>query len=124
MIQPLAGIDIIEIDRIRESISRWGDSFLNRIYTVSELEAYRGKPESLAVRFAAKEAAMKALSTPGKTVSWLEIEILNGQDGKPVMRLYGQALRQQQDLGLSGMSVTLSHSRDNAIALVIGIREV
>lgn len=121
--QSYIGIDIIEISRVREVISRWGDRFLRRIYTAAELEYYRDRVESLAVRFAGKEAAIKALSSPGKTVIWQEIEILSGSDGKPCINLFGLAREQALSLGLSGLKITLSHSRDNAIALVIGIRE-
>jgi holo-[acyl-carrier protein] synthase len=74
----------------------------------------------LAVRFAAKEAVMKALGTGIKGVGWREIEILNNDDGKPFVILHGQAERKAQELGLSDLSVSLSHSRDLAIAAVIG----
>ena len=123
MQQSYVGIDIIEINRIREAISRWGEHFLRRVYSDSELELYRSKAESLAARFAAKEAAIKALSAPGITISWQEIEILSDTDGKPVVNLYGQAKEQARKLGLYGLEISLSHSRENAIALVIGTRE-
>jgi holo-[acyl-carrier protein] synthase len=123
MRQAHIGIDIIEINRIREAISRWGEHFLRRVYTNSELELYRSKAESLAARFAAKEAAIKALSAPGITISWQEVEILSDADGKPVVNLYGQAKEHAWELGLRGLEISLSHSRENAIALVIGIRE-
>ena len=117
------GIDIIEIKRVREAISRWGGRFLQRIFTESELSLYQDKIESLATRFAGKEAVIKALSRSGRVFTWREIEILAEADGKPVVRLHGQALTQARDLGLSGVEISLSHSRENAIALVIGIRE-
>jgi holo-[acyl-carrier protein] synthase len=118
-----SGIDIVEISRIREAVARWGERFLQRVYTGPELEAYRDKLESLAVRFAGKEAAMKALGSGVGTVSWREIEILSGPQGKPEVRLYGRALEISRTQGLSGLEISLSHSRDNAIALVIGVRE-
>jgi holo-[acyl-carrier protein] synthase len=121
--QSYIGIDIIEISRVREVISRWGDRFMRRIYTAAELELYRCRVESLAVRFAGKEAAIKALSSPVNIVTWQEIEILSGSDGKPFVNLFGLAREQALNLGLRGLEITLSHSRDNAIALVIGIRE-
>lgn len=117
------GIDIIEISRIRQAIQRWNEHFLNRIYTDAELALYRTKIESLAARFAAKEAAMKALSALENSISWREVEIISDSKGKPLMRLYGRALEQMQNLGLQGLEVSLSHSRENAIALVIGLRE-
>ncbi len=123
MSQPVIGIDIVEISRIKEAISRWGDRFLGRIYTSAELDLYRNKMESLAVRFAGKEAAIKALSTPESLMIWRDIEILNEPNGKPVVRLYRQAQARARELGLSGLEISLSHSRDNAVALVIGIRQ-
>ena len=116
------GIDIIEISRIRAAKTRWGDRFLNRIYTRAEIELYREKPESLAARFAAKEAAMKALNIVEPGV-WREVEILTGMNGQPRVCLYGQAEKQAQKLGLAGLEVSLSHSRENAIAMVMGIKK-
>ncbi|MDD5701665.1 MAG: holo-ACP synthase [Dehalococcoidales bacterium] len=118
------GVDIIEISRIRSAVERWGDKFLNRIYTVPELERYRGKTESLAARFAGKEAAMKALNLTGLGVSWREVEILSTPGGKPTIRLYGRMLEKANSLGLGGLEITISHSRENAIALVFGVKEV
>jgi holo-[acyl-carrier protein] synthase len=117
------GIDIIEIDRIRRATSRWEDHFLQRIYTDAELLLCRNKTESLAGRFAGKEAAMKALNISGWGVSWREIEIVSEADGKPVINLYGRAKARARRMGLSGLDISLSHSRDNAIAMVIGVRE-
>jgi holo-[acyl-carrier protein] synthase len=117
------GIDIIEIERIKEAISRWGPKFLERIYTSRELELYSDKVERLAARFAGKEAVMKALSALETSISWREVEILSGSGGRPLVNLYGQAKKQMEELGLSSIEISLSHSRDNAVALVIGLRE-
>jgi holo-[acyl-carrier protein] synthase len=117
------GVDIIEISRIRRAIQRWQDHFLERIYTVEELKLYRHKIESLAARFAGKEAAMKALSALENDISWQDVEILSDSKGKPVLHLYGRALERLRQLGLNSLEITLSHSRENAIALVIGLRE-
>ena len=117
------GVDIIEISRIRQAIQRWNEHFLDRIYTAAELELYRNKIESLAARFAGKEAGMKALNALENNISWREIEILSDLQGKPVVHLYGRAQEQMDALGLSGLEISLSHSRENAIALVIGLRE-
>jgi holo-[acyl-carrier protein] synthase len=121
--QSYIGIDIIEIERIKAAIARWDHRFLRRVFTDSELELCQGRAESLAARFAGKEATIKALSSPGKTVVWREVEILSGPDGKPRVNLYGLAADQARRLGLIGLEVSLSHSRKNAIALVIGMRE-
>ncbi len=117
------GVDIIEIGRIQQAIERWGDRFLRRIYTDAELNLCRGKPESLAVRFAGKEAAVKALGTGMRGISWKDIEILAEPSGKPLVNLYGQAQEQANDLGLKGLSISLSHSREYAIAFVVGEKE-
>jgi holo-[acyl-carrier protein] synthase len=117
---PQVGIDIIEISRIKMAISRWGDRFLQRVYTPQELALYRGKVESLAARFAGKEAAIKALSIPGTIIAWRDVEILSESNGKPVVHLYSQALKQARKLGLEGVGISLSHSREYAVAVVIG----
>jgi holo-[acyl-carrier protein] synthase len=123
MKQTQIGIDIIEISRIRNAISRWGERFLSRIFTDAELALCLDRTESLAARFAGKEAVMKALNGPLTATTWKEIEILSGPGGEPVVRLYGQALLKAAQLGLSGFSISLSHSRENAVALVFGCRE-
>ena len=114
------GVDIIEIARIEKAIAHWGESFLHRVYTEPELKLYHKKPSSLAARFAGKEAVMKALGTPNKGVGWTEIEILSDSSGKPLVRLYGKAQKQANSLGLDRLSISLSHSREYAIALVGG----
>ncbi|MFC1931387.1 holo-ACP synthase [Chloroflexota bacterium] len=117
------GIDIIEIARIKKAITRWGETFLHRIYTDSELELYREKPSSLAARFACKEAVMKLLGTGRKGVSWREIETLSHSSGKPAVNLYGKAQSKADQLGLKEIAVSLSHSKEHAIASVVGISE-
>jgi holo-[acyl-carrier protein] synthase len=121
--QAQIGIDIIEIERIEETISRWGERFLKRIYTQNEIELCGGKVSSLAARFAGKEAVMKALNSGQDNIIWREIEILNEPGGKPKVLLSGTALQLLVSLGLKDLEISLSHSRGNAVALVIGIRE-
>jgi holo-[acyl-carrier protein] synthase len=113
------GIDIIEIARLEKAITRRGEAFLRRVYTQSELSLYRKKLPSLAARFAAKEAVIKALGKP-TPASLREIEILSDPNGKPLLNLYGKAQSQAQGLGLDKFAITLSHSREYAIALVAG----
>ncbi len=120
MKHPQVGIDIIEIGRIQEAISHWGERFLQRVYTETELALYRGKVESLAARFAGKESAIKALSMPGIVIAWRDVEILSESNGKPVVHLHGQALKQARKLGLVGLGISLSHSREYAVAMVVG----
>ena len=114
------GVDIIEISRIEKTLERWGQRFLRRIYTEAEISLTRSKPSSLASRFAAKEAVMKTLGTGVNGVSWREIEILSDDRGKPLVCLYGKARDRAEELGLSGLAVSLSDSREYAVAFVIG----
>ena len=112
------GIDIIEIYRIEKAITRWGESFLHRVYTEPELKLYNEKPSSLAARFAGKEAVVKALGTQSKGVGWKDIEILSDFNGKPLVQLYGNAKNQAGNLGLNNLAISLSHSKEYAIACV------
>jgi len=115
---PHIGIDIIEIDRIEKAIARWGESFLHRVYTTPEIKLYQKKPSSLAARFAGKEAVIKALGTQAKGINWKEIEILSDPSGKPFVHLYGRAQNQADNLGLDNLAISLSHSKEYAIACV------
>ncbi len=114
------GIDIIEIARIEKAVARWGEGFLHRIYTEPELKLSHKKSSSLAARFAGKEAVMKALGTGTKGISWREIEILSEPSGKPLVHLYGKAQNQADSLGLDKLTISLSHSKEYAISLVVG----
>ncbi len=117
------GIDIIEIARIQSAIDRWGENFLRRVYTETELRLYHKRPLSLAARFAGKEAVMKALGTGAKGISWREIEILTDPNGQPVVQLYGKAQIKADRMGLTNLAISLSDSREYAIASVIGETE-
>ena len=114
------GVDIIEIARLEKAIARWGEGFLRRVYTDPELKLYRKKLSSLAARFAAKEAVIKALGKPTRGVSLREIEILSDPGGRPVVNLYGKAQNQAHDLGLDKLAISLSHFKEYAIAMVSG----
>jgi holo-[acyl-carrier protein] synthase len=116
-----AGIDLVEIDRIQAAVERFEGRFLKRVFTPRELSEAGGRPASLAVRFACKEAVSKALRTGIGVIRWHEIEILDGAQGEPVLRLHGAAARQAADLGLEEWSVSLSHSREQAVAVAVGI---
>jgi holo-[acyl-carrier protein] synthase len=113
------GTDIIEISRIEKAIERWGDRFLQRIYTNREIKLYQKHPSSLAARFAAKEAVIKALDASNQGVSLRDIEIISSPNGKPLVRLHGSARKLATKLGITDLAVSLSHSRDNAIAVAI-----
>lgn len=115
------GIDLIEIQRLEESIERHGDRFLQRIFTESELQECGNNLASLAARFAAKEAVSKALGTGIGTVGWREIEILRGPLREPVLHLHGEAARLATDLGIKDWSVSLSHTFTHAVAVAVAL---
>ena len=117
------GTDIVEIARIREAIERQGERFLNRVYTDAELRSYGKSPQSLAARFACKEAVMKMLGTREKGVGFREIETLSHPDGRPLLNLYGRAQSEADKLGIKEIAISLSHSKEYAIASVIGSSE-
>jgi holo-[acyl-carrier protein] synthase len=117
------GVDIIEIDRIQQTVERWGERFLRRVYTDTELRLYKGKVESLAARFAGKEATVKALGTGMRGIGWKDIEILHEPSGKPLINLYRRAQEEACDLRLKDLAISLSHSREYAIAFVVGEKE-
>lgn len=114
------GIDVIEIDRIKRVLERHPERFLKRCYTPKERERYAGRPAELAARFAAKEATMKTLGTGTHGVRWRDIETLPNRRGKPILVLHGTAARRADLLGLQHFSISLTHSRTDAMAVVIG----
>jgi holo-[acyl-carrier protein] synthase len=114
------GTDIIEIERIRQAIVRWGEHYLNRIYTQTELNIYGKRPHALAVSFAGKEAVMKVLGTGALGVAWREIEVLYHNSGKPYVRLNGRAEKEAQKLGIKEIDISLSHCKEYATATAIG----
>jgi len=114
------GIDVIEIERVRRVLQRHPQRFLERVYTPEEVAFCRGRVAELAARFAAKEAVMKALGTGARGLAWREIEILPNQRGKPLVYLHGAARRRGEAIGLRGVDISLTHSRELAIAAVVG----
>lgn len=118
------GTDMIEIGRIEESIRQFGQRFLDRVYTPEEIVYCRRKKkhaaESFAARFAAKEAGAKALGTGISCgVSWKEIEVRREPSGRPTLHLTGRALERANELGIQRISLSLTHGRETAIAVVI-----
>lgn len=116
------GIDIIEIERIGRVLEKFGVRFLNRIFTPAERQRYGARVPDLAARFAAKEATMKALGTGIRGVRWRDIETLPNRRGKPILVLHGTAKARAELLGLNHWSITLTHSRTEAMATVIASR--
>ena len=114
------GVDIVEIHRVKDALDRRGERFLKRIYTEAELALYRDRLSELAVRFAGKEATMKALGTGIRGIGWREIEILPNRRGKPLIFLHGRAKERAKRLGLGELAISLSHSENYAVASVVG----
>ncbi len=115
------GVDIIEIARLERALARHGDAFLQRIYTPAEIAAYGDRPPSLAARWAAKEAVAKALGTGIGQAGWTEIEVLEDERRAPTLHLHGRARALAQALGLTQWAVSLSHTDELAIALVVAM---
>lgn len=113
------GIDLIEIERIKSTVERWGDRFLTRIWTQRELFYCRGRVPELAARFAGKEATMKTLGTGVVGIGWREIEILSDRRGKPLVFLHGKAKERADRIGMTTWAISLTHSRDLACAMVV-----
>lgn len=121
---PLAiGVDITELDRVAGVFSRYGERFLKRIYTEGEIAYCRGRIPQLAGRFAAKEAVMKALGTGRRGVSWREIEVVRRRGGAPSVALHGRAMKRAETLGIQYLAISITHSRDYAVAQVVGLRK-
>jgi len=114
------GVDIIETDRVRAALERFGERFQQRVYTAVEVAFCRGRVHELAARFAAKEAVMKALGTGARGLAWREIEVLPNRRGKPLVYLYGRARERAERIGLGGLDVSMSHSREYAVAFAVG----
>jgi holo-[acyl-carrier protein] synthase len=117
-----AGIDVIEIDRVRATLERHPERFLKRVYTDLEIAYCRGRIRELAARFAAKEATMKALGTGIRGVGWREIEILADRRGKPLVYLHGRAAKRAETIGLGQPEVSLTHGVDVSIAFVVATK--
>lgn len=114
------GVDIIEIHRVQAVLDRHGPRFLGRVYTPLEVAYCRGRVSEIAARFAAKEAVMKALGTGARGLAWSEIEILPNHRGKPLVYLHGNAAARAERIGMAALDVSMSHSREYAVAFVVG----
>lgn len=118
-----SGIDLVEIARIQQSVERYGQRFLSRVFTPSE-QAYcmrkRNAAESLAARFAAKEAGAKALGTGiSHGVSWLEIEVVREPGGRPAIHFHGRAAERAARLGVAHSALSLTHTATLSLASVL-----
>ena len=114
------GIDLVKIERIEKIIKKWGNNFTSKIFTLSEreyCEKKKNKFESYAGKFAAKEALLKALDLQG--INWQEIEVKNNKSGKPIISLSGNLKRIALSRGITESFISISHTKDFAIAQVI-----
>jgi len=118
-----SGVDIVEVFRMRDAIDKWGDGFLKKVFTDREIKYSNSKRFScqhFAARFAAKEAVVKAFGEPKKfPIKWTEIEILNDGEGKPVIKFHDDALKLKNKKKINNVILSMSHSKNYAVANVI-----
>jgi len=121
------GIDIVEVFRLRDAISKWGDSFLTKIFTQREIDysnSRRFSYQHFAARFAAKEAVIKAFGEPRRhPINWTDIEVLNDKEGKPVIEFRKDAMKLKKKKRVGDVIVSMSHSKNYAIANVILVKK-
>jgi holo-[acyl-carrier protein] synthase len=115
------GVDLLENARLLNLHQRYGERFLRRVFTTTELEQAGWRVERLLSRFAAKEAASKALGTGLVTVAWREIEVLRTTGGKPALRLHGRAAARAALLGIEEFDVSMSDTHAHTMAVVVGV---
>jgi|SRR5579859_805526 len=116
------GVDLVEVERIAQTVARFGARFLNRVFTAEELQESRRRITWLAGRFAAKEACAKALGTGvGAAAAWRDMQVLRLPDGKPFLRLLGDAAARAEMLGISQVDLSISHTHQYAMAIVVAL---
>ena len=116
------GIDIIKVQRIRMALERFGSRFAKRVLTEAEQRYVRDRPETMAGRWAAKEAVSKVLGLGVRGIGWRDIEIERMPTGQPAVRLYGRAAARAGQLGMERVAVSISHESEYAVAIAFGIR--
>ncbi len=117
---PLAvGVDLVEVRRIADLVERDGERFTTRVFTPAELADCDGRADSLAARWAAKEAAAKALGTGIGPVAFREIEVADDGSGRPILRLHGRAAALAGERGLTQWAISLAHDGGFALAFVV-----
>lgn len=116
------GIDIIGVSRIAASLARFGDRFTKRVLTPAEAAYVRNRPETLAGRWAAKEAVSKVLGLGVRGIGWRDIEVERLPTGQPSIRLHGRAARRATQLGMGRIAVSISHEAEFAVAVAYGVR--
>ncbi len=116
------GIDIIKVERIRDALARFGERFSRRVLTEAEQRYVRGRPETFAGRWAAKEAVSKVLGLGVRGIGWRDIEVERMPTGQPAIRLHGRAAERADQLGMGRIAVSITHESDYAVAIAFGIR--
>ncbi len=116
------GIDIIRIERIRAALAKFGQRFTKRVLTAHEQAYVRGRPETMAGRWAAKEAVSKVLGLGVRGIGWRDIEIERLPTGQPAVRLHARAAARAEQLGMGRIAVSISHEDDYAVAIAFGVR--
>lgn len=116
------GIDIIKVERIRATLERFGARFSGRVLTPDERRYVRDRPETMAGRWAAKEAVSKVLGLGVRGIGWRDIEIERLPTGQPAVRLHGRAAQRADQLGMTRIALSISHESDYAVAIAFGVR--
>ena len=116
------GIDIVKVERIRAAIERFGERFSNRVLTPTERRYVRGRPETFAGRWAAKEAVSKVLGLGVRGIGWKDIEVERLPTGQPAIRLHGRAAQRADQLGMGRIALSITHESDYAVAVAFGVR--
>jgi holo-[acyl-carrier protein] synthase len=116
------GIDIIRISRIAETLERFGDRFSKRVLTPAEEAYVRNRPQTMAGRWAAKEAVSKVLGLGVRGIGWRDIEVERLPTGAPAVRLHGRAAKRAEQLEMGRIAVSISHEAEYAVAIAYGVR--
>lgn len=116
------GIDIIKVERIRAALDKFGDRFSRRVLTDPERKYVRGRPETFAGRWAAKEAVSKVLGLGVRGIGWRDIEVQRLPTGQPAVRLHGRAAQRAEQLGMGRIALSITHESDYAVAIAFGVR--
>ena len=115
------GVDLVEQERLVRTWERFGDRFLHKVFTATELEQAQGRIDQLVGRFAAKEACAKALGVGIGKIQWRDIEIVRLPSGKPALRLHGAAVEHARRLGLTAFDVSITDTQTLTMAVVVGV---
>jgi holo-[acyl-carrier protein] synthase len=116
------GIDIVRVERIRRTLERFGTRFSRRVLTPGEQRYVRDRPETLAGRWAAKEAVSKVLGLGVRGIGWRDIEVERLPTGQPAVQLHGRAARRAEQMGMARIALSISHEADYAVAIAFGVR--